>query len=78
MPANQIGEAPQYSSTFAKYDNGNFVFPLFYADFISSTGWTNFGSGGGSATFGTVNGLALGSSTSWYGYRIQFRIVKCN
>ena len=49
------GEAPQLSSTYAQYDNGNYIFP-FYDDFVGSGApnsnlWTiaNLGNGAGTA-----------------------------
>ena len=61
------GEAPQLSTTYGQYDNGNLVFTNFYDNFNGnslSSSWTNTG-----ATSVTVsNGLTLGyNGPNWYG-----------
>ena len=46
ISGNDIGEAPQLSSTYAQYDNGASVFPTLYQNFAGTsqpTGWTSSG-----------------------------------
>ena len=46
ISGNNIGEAPQLSSTYAQYDNGATVFPTLYQNFAGTsvpTGWTTIG-----------------------------------
>ena len=58
ISGNDIGEAPQLSSTYAQYDNGASVFPTLYQNFAGTSvpsGWTNSG-------FTINNGFTTGAS----------------
>ena len=58
---NNIGEAPQLSSSYAEYDNGASVFPTLYQNFAGTStpsGWSQSG--------GTVNNGYTGSTGGSY------------
>ena len=67
ISGNNMGEAPQLSSTYAQYDNGNIVFP-FYDNFAGSSLNTNLwkvttlGVAGGN-TLTVNNGITLSVTT---------------
>ena len=55
-----LGEAPQLSSTYAEYDNGKYVFPVYY-DFINTTeaiGWGDSSGGAGGENYIINDGLS--------------------
>ena len=63
------GEAPQYSSTYGKYDNGNKVYST-YCNWDSAlcSGWAVGGTGlTGSGTTTTSDGLKIASTSGAYG-----------
>jgi len=65
-----VGEAPQLSSTYGKYDSGFSVFP-FYDDFAGrtlSSNWAKFDTRVGSISVN--NGLIISPSYNNYGYYI--------
>lgn len=55
-----LGEAPQLSPTYAEYDNGKYVFPVYY-NFVSNTGNITIPSG---AIYSFDNGLNYSSNTT--------------
>ena len=69
-----LGEAPQLSSTYAKYDNGKFVFP-YYWNFSGNSlpsGWNPNG-----VNYNVSNGLYL-SYTASYSYFLTSQILNIN
>jgi len=64
-----VGEAPQLSSTYGQYDNGNYVF-LFYDNFagknINKRKWASF-TGGSGASITVNNGITINGSSSYAG-----------
>jgi hypothetical protein len=64
LSGNDIGEAPELSSSYAQYDNGYSVFIQFYNNLSSSTNWYNYGTCA-STTFSS--GLTLALNGHWCG-----------
>ncbi len=70
ISGNQIGEAPQLSSTYAEYDNGANVFPTLYQNFAGTSipsGWVSTGAVtiNNGYTIGTALGAYITSSASF-------------
>jgi len=64
-----VGEAPQLSSTYGQYDNGNYVF-LFYDNFagtsLNTSKWSSF-TGGRGASITVNNGITINGGSSYAG-----------
>ena len=64
-----VGEAPQLSSTYGQYDNGNYVF-LFYDNFagtsLNTSKWSSFANGTG-ASISVNNSITINGGLSTYG-----------
>lgn len=61
------GEAPQLSSSYGEYDNGENIF-IYYQNFTSSSEAAGWGSGGGGSISYTINkGLTVASSSGCSG-----------
>ena len=55
-----LGEAPQLSTVYGKYDNGHLVFPKFYTNFVNGmAGFSYFGSCQRYLNYSYVNGLTI-------------------
>ena len=69
-----VGEAPQISSTYAQYDDGDNIFLYYNVAPASTTGWTIAGTAGQTATapsgshFATANALYANSANGDYMY----------
>ncbi|MCG2883189.1 MAG: hypothetical protein L7G81_02725 [Candidatus Nanopusillus sp.] len=65
-----VGEAPQLSSTYGQYDNGNYVF-LFYDNFagtsLNASKWSSFTNGTG-ASITINNGITINGGSSSIAY----------